>query len=99
MTLIGRSVIAKFSKDHADARVALQAFVNTIELNLWSNLMELRASYPSTDLVGECYVFNIKGNRYRLVAKINFAAQLISVCDVMTHAKYSKGGWKNGCNC
>ena len=60
----------------------------------WKNLAELKQVYPSADLVGGVVVFNIKGDKYRLVAGINFRSQTIFVKHVMTHKQYDLGKWK-----
>ena len=66
----------------------------------WQNLQELRADLPHADGVknkrGETLaVFNIGGNKYRLIARIRYNYQLINVREVLTHAEYDKGKWKD----
>jgi mRNA interferase HigB len=60
----------------------------------WANLAELKADFPSADYVPPFTVFNVKGNRYRLITLIDYAEQIVVVSDVLTHATYSKGRWK-----
>jgi mRNA interferase HigB len=50
--------------------------------------------YSSPKGVEGKFVFNVKGNTYRLIASINFKSQLLVIEHVMTHADYDKGGWK-----
>ena len=59
-----------------------------------SALTQLKATCASVDKVGERYVFNIGGNKYRLVAAIAFQAGLMWVKAVLTHTEYDKGAWK-----
>jgi mRNA interferase HigB len=54
----------------------------------------LKATFASVDKVGERYVFNIGGNKYRLVAAIAFQAGLMWVKAALTHSDYDKGVWK-----
>ena len=54
----------------------------------------LRATFRGVDKVGERYVFNIGGNKYRLIAAIAFTPQLLWVKAVLTHADYDEGDWK-----
>jgi mRNA interferase HigB len=72
----------------------LAALMDICEGASWANHAEVRSTYPSADLVGSCYVFNIKGNRYRLIAKIDFGNQVFGVREVMTHEKYQRGGYE-----
>lgn len=56
--------------------------------------MEVRQTYPSADFVDPYTVFNIKGNAYRLIVKIEYKWQIVFVKDLLNHADYDKGGWK-----
>jgi mRNA interferase HigB len=60
----------------------------------WQNLMDVRKTYSHADFVDPYTVFNIKGNNYRLVVKIEYRWQLIFVKHLLTHAEYERGGWK-----
>ncbi len=56
--------------------------------------MEVRRELPTADAVEQFTVFNIKGNEYRLITEINYRTGRVFVRHVLTHAEYSKGGWK-----
>jgi mRNA interferase HigB len=60
----------------------------------WKNIVELRKTYPHADYVDPYTVFNIKGNTYRLIVKIEYRWQMVFVKHVLTHAEYEKGGWE-----
>ena len=60
----------------------------------WQSLMDVRKTYRHADFVDPYTVFNIKGNNYRLVVKIEYRWQLIFVKHLLTHAEYERGGWK-----
>ncbi|MDD2741175.1 MAG: type II toxin-antitoxin system HigB family toxin [Rhodocyclaceae bacterium] len=83
-----------FARIHPEADAPLQVFRLLIERGKFSNFAELRATFRGVDKVGERYIFNIGGNKYRLVAAIAFAPQLLWVKAVMTHSEYDKGEWK-----
>ena len=55
---------------------------------------QLKATFASVDKVGARFVFNIGGNKYRLIAAIAFQAQLVWIKAVLTHEQYDKGDWK-----
>jgi mRNA interferase HigB len=59
----------------------------------WRNLMEVRKVYPSADLVGPYTVFNVKGNAYRLIVKIEYRWQMIFLKHLLTHAEYDRKEW------
>lgn len=60
----------------------------------WKSIADVRQVYPHADFVDPFTVFNIKGNAYRLIVKIEYRWQLIFVKDVLTHQDYDKGDWK-----
>lgn len=61
------------------------------ENNIWSNHAELKQDFPSADYVGEGrYVFNIKGNNYRMVVIVLFIDDILTIRFVGTHAEYDK---------
>ena len=68
-------------KSREDARVALQRWYDVAEKAGWKNLQDIKADFPATDYVGnQHYVFNIRGNKYRLVVVIKFTEGAIRVC-------------------
>jgi len=70
------------------------AWYKTARKANWQNLAELKQVYPSADLVGRHTVFNIGGNKYRLIARIVYRSQTLFVVAVMTHEGYDLGKWK-----
>jgi len=60
----------------------------------WKNLNDVRLTWRNTDCVRGKTIFNIKGNRYRLIAIVNYASQTIVLSTLLTHDEYSRGEWK-----
>ena len=76
---------------HEDARVALERWYNIAEEAQWRNLSDIKVDFPSTDYVwNQHYVFNIRGNRYRLVVVVKFTIGHIFIRFVGTHSEYDK---------
>jgi mRNA interferase HigB len=94
MKLISNKALREFAQVHPEADAPLQVWRRLIERGTFSGFAALRATFASVDKVGERYVFNIGGNKYRLVAAIAFNAGLVWVKAVLTHAEYDKGKWK-----
>jgi mRNA interferase HigB len=86
--------LREFAALNPDAAQPLQDFRRKVEKGSYANFGALRAVFPSVDKVGERYVFNIGGNKYRLVAGIDFARRMVWVKAVLTHAEYDRGAWK-----
>ena len=72
-------------------------FYRKLEQLACENMAELKAVFPSVDLVGKCYVFNVGGNKYRVIARIHFNRQMIFIRDVLTHKEYDQDKWKSQC--
>jgi mRNA interferase HigB len=94
MRVIGRKVLGDFSRKHSQAGKNLDAWYKVIKDATWASLVEVRRVYPSADFVGGLTVFNISGNNYRLVVRINYKAQIVYINSVLTHAEYTKRKWK-----
>jgi mRNA interferase HigB len=69
----------------------LRAWRQTVNDAHWANFAELRAIYPQADQVGRCIVFNLGGNKYRLVAAIHYNRGVAYVRHVLTHAQVLHG--------
>ena len=94
MHIISRKALQEFSLKHPQAETPLDSWYRVAKQAQWHNLVEVRETYPSADLVDQYIVFNIKGNDYRLVVGINFCNQAIFIKHILTHANYDKGKWK-----
>lgn len=74
-----------------DSRVALERWYEIAGRSQWHNLAEIREDFPATDYVGnQHYVFNIRGNRYRLVVVVQFTIGRIYIRFVGTHGEYDR---------
>ena len=94
MTVIGWKAVRDFTRKHHDAVPAFERWFDAAKRASWNNLMEVRSEFPSADAVGPLTVFHIRGNRYRLIARIDYPRRIISVRAVLRHAEYDRGGWK-----
>ena len=93
--VISRPILRQFSNLHADATSALVNWYRIASKARWSNLTDVQAIFPSAESVDNFTVFDIKGNRYRLIVDINYERQLVFIKYVLTHAEYDKDRWKN----
>ena len=80
-----------YVEKHPDAKVALQEWVSIVKRSQWKCFADIKKTFNSVDSVGnQHYVFNIKGNNYRLVVVIQFTPQFVYVRFIGTHAEYDK---------
>ena len=96
--VVAGKVLREFVKQHSDAEAPLKAWRKLAENGDFRNLSELKKTFPSVDMVPvkkrDFYVFNIGGNKYRLVAAIHFNAHMLFVRHILTHAEYNTDKWK-----
>jgi mRNA interferase HigB len=80
---------------HPDAETPLRAWHQAARRDVWRNFADVRARFPHADRVGRFTVFNIGGNKYRLISVIHYNVQRVYVRHVMSHKEYDRGRWKN----
>lgn len=100
MRIIHGGTVKDWAAAYPDAADALAAWLKNVSQATWGNLSEVRRVYPHADPVvvasnRTAVVFNIRGNRYRLVTAIHYNRQVIYTLRFMTHAEYSKNRWKD----
>jgi mRNA interferase HigB len=95
MHVISRKKLREFAQEHPDAAEPLDHWYNTARKALWRNFSDLRATFGSADQVGHFVVFNIAGNKYRLIVRIFYKDAVILIRHVLTHEEYDRGSWKS----
>jgi len=85
-------MLADFTSVHQSANAPLQAWRKAIESGRFTDFAQLRSTFNSVDKVGNYHVFNVGGNKYRVIASIHFNTQTVYLRHVFTHQEYSK--WK-----
>ena len=103
MRVISRSRLRQFweSPGRGDAEGPLRAWYTHVSHKsvAWRAWAEVKADFATASPVGNCSVFNIGGNKYRLVTRILYPSQKVFVLRVMTHADYDHDQWKTDCGC
>ena len=97
MRVVSKKAITEFITRYPSSASALWTWHKVVKDAAWSNLAEVRTVYPHADSVDRCTVFNIKGNHYRLIARVNYQYQKVYIRNILAHKEYDKGDWKDGC--
>ncbi|HUF03172.1 MAG TPA: type II toxin-antitoxin system HigB family toxin [Aridibacter sp.] len=97
MKVLGLKNIDTFCRTHSRARSSADHWIEHVIDAEWESLIDIRKTFRNCDRVGSCYVFNIGGNKFRLIAKINFQASIVMVRMLLTHSEYDSDKWKEGC--
>ncbi len=87
--------LKKFWEKHPNAETSLRLWYKLTSLAQWQNFVELRQVFPSADQVENLTVFNIGGNKYRLITLVDYEYKKVFIRHVLTHAEYDKQNWKN----
>src|SRR4051794_24815 len=89
--------IREFLQAHPEDPSAVEAFgkwYDSAEKTMFRNFGDVKATFGTADQVGQLIVFDIGGNKYRLIAEFVYRRQLIFVRHVLTHREYDRGRWK-----
>ena len=93
MRLLGRDALYEFAQKHADSASHIEAWSAEIKEARWATPQQLKERYPKASILGKNrVVFNLNGNRYRLLVILNYTVGLAVVERIGTHAQYSR--WK-----
>ena len=97
MHIISRKALTEFAKQHPGAEEVLNDWYRKAKRIGPKDLAELRQTFASADIFGDCVVFNVGGNNYRVIAYVHFRGQRLFIRAVLTHAEYDRDRWKRDC--
>jgi mRNA interferase HigB len=91
LRVIAKKTLREFWERHNDCEQQLKTWFQEASKAKWENHNEIKTEYPGASIIGnDRIVFNIKGNSYRLIVKINFDYQMIWIRYIGTHSEYDK---------
>ncbi len=98
--IIKEGFLVAAGQEHPPAARHLEAWRRCVKAATWRSLMDVRQTYPDTDMVKvhskrQVLVFNVRRNDYRLIVAAHFNRQIVYTLRFMTHAEYSKDRWKD----
>lgn len=94
MHVITRKRLNEFAAKHSDTNNALANWYRLMKQNDFASIEEVRAMFPSADKVGKLTVFNIGGNKVRLIAAVHYNRKKVYIRAVLTHREYTEGNWR-----
>jgi mRNA interferase HigB len=92
--VISRKAIRDFCRVYVDSQSSLSNWFLITRRANWRSFSDLRADFASADRVERRTVFNIGGNKYRLIARVNYRSQRVFILHILKHSEYTKGEWK-----
>jgi mRNA interferase HigB len=97
MHVISEKKLREFWRKWPEAEEPLRTWHRVAEHAAWESFADIRQVYPAADQVGRCTVFDIGGNKFRLVVVVHFNRGKLYIRHVMTHRAYDKDAWKKDC--
>jgi mRNA interferase HigB len=100
MIVIAFSRLRDFWGTYPDAETSLRVWYKATRAADWANFADVRATFGSASLVGNCVVFNSAGNKYRLVTRVRYSIRTVFVLRILTHSEYDDlQRWQDDCGC
>lgn len=91
MRIFTEQTLKQFSEDYPESKTALQEWVKIVKKSDWTNFADIKNTFNTLDNMGNSrFVFNIKGNDFRLVAVIRFTIKFVYIRFIGTHKEYDK---------
>ena len=94
MHVVSHKAIRLFCEECPDAQSAMDHWYRVAKRATWASFTEVKQSFNTADFVAPFVVFDIGGNKYRLIAEINFSRSVLFIRGIMAHNEYMKGAWK-----
>ena len=94
MHIITRKRLLEFAKKQPDCTTALESWYRIVKHTKFNSFAELKQTFPSADQVGKLTVFNIGGNKARLITAIHYNTSRVYIRHVLTHKEYDRGSWR-----
>ncbi|MCP5109742.1 MAG: type II toxin-antitoxin system HigB family toxin [bacterium] len=93
MNVVSRRGLIDATGRHPDALDEVLTWYKIARKATWKGLHEVRRTYPTVDQVGDVLIFNIRGNRYRLITRVSYQAGRLYVKGLLTHSEYDRKEW------
>ncbi len=94
MHIITQKRIWEAMEKYPESASSLEGWYRILKKNQFNSFSDIKKSFNSVDKVGNRYVFNVSGNKLRIIASIHFQRKKIYIRDVLTHREYDKNAWK-----
>ena len=94
MRVISKKKVSDFIISNLESKASLENWYRIVSKSDFSSFSDLRLTFPSADQVSDLTVFNISGNKFRLIAAIHYNRQILYVREILSHSEYNKNKWR-----
>lgn len=95
--IITERKIREFYQNIPAAENAMHEWIKITRASDWSNFADLRRTFNYADVYKNCVIFDVGGNKYRIIGKVAYRKHLIFIRFVMTHSEYDENEWREDC--
>ena len=95
MHVISKKKLSDFWQKHTESQRPLVAWFKFVRQSRYKTFHELRTTFPTVDKIGKYVVFNIDGNKFRLITVVHFNRGKVYVRDILTHPEHGKEKWNS----
>ena len=94
MRIVSNRAIREFARKHDQSLAPLNYWLHIAKAADWRSPADVRRDLNGVDFVGDLVVFDIGGNKFRLIAIVNYRTHIVFIRHILTHKEYDKGAWK-----
>ena len=99
MRIISKRRLREFWRENPSAEKPLLSWFEIVKKADWNSFSDVREDFRHADIFRDCVIFDIGGNKFRLIAKVRYQKKKVYVRFVLTHFDYDKNLWKEDCEC
>lgn len=99
MKIITKRRLEEFWLTHTTAEKSLLGWYELVKKANWESFSDVRETFRHADIYRDCVIFDIGGNKFRLITKIRYQKKRVYIRFVLTHSDYDKDLWKEDCEC
>ncbi len=94
MRVVSKKKVLDFIGRYPESATSLESWYRVVSKTTFTTFPELRLTFPSADQVADLTVFDISGNKFRLIAAIHYNRQILYIREILTHVEYGKNKWR-----
>ena len=99
MHIISKRKLREFWKIYPNANEPLLNWYETVKKTDWENFSDVRETFRHADVYRDCVIFDVGGNKFRIITKIRYQKKRVYIRFVLRHSDYDKVFWKEDCEC
>ena len=97
MRIISEKRLREFWQKNPESENAMREWVTPVKLAHWNNFSDVRKTFNHSDIFGGCAIFDVGGNKYRIIAKVAYQIKVVFIRFVLTHKEYDEKKWQADC--